>query len=246
MSVGVDVDLGSAVISYRPAAGEERSLPTQRVSSGALFDGVPWRMFGWYFGQRHYSGTWWSATMRDHVIYESRLELSRLLLADFDPDVRRIAAQPFMLTAMVDGRPRRHILDYLWDTVDGPVMSMWSAPSGWHIRMLWCCASGLARSQTRLPGTTACCQNRRRCDWTTCVFLAGYRRSWLINANVLREMRSRTTDLIGLSVADAERELAAHPQPLVRAALMHLLWCHDLEVDPDKRLRPSTVLEAPR
>jgi hypothetical protein len=98
MSVGVDVDLGSAVISYRPAAGEERSLPTQRVSSAALFDGVPWRMFRWYFGQRHYSGTWWSATMRDHVIYESRLELSRLLLADFDPDVRRIAAQPFMLT----------------------------------------------------------------------------------------------------------------------------------------------------
>ena len=72
MSVGVDVDLGSAVISYRPAAGEERSLPTRRVSSAALFDGVPWRMFRWYFGQRHYSGTSWSATMRDHVIYESR------------------------------------------------------------------------------------------------------------------------------------------------------------------------------
>jgi hypothetical protein len=39
--------------------------------------------------------------MRDHVIYESRLELSRLVLADFDSDVRRIAAQPFMVTATV-------------------------------------------------------------------------------------------------------------------------------------------------
>jgi hypothetical protein len=75
-----------------------------------------------YFGQRHYSGTWWSATMADHIIYESRLELSRLLLADFDPSVRKMIAQPFMVTATVNGQPRRHILDYLWDTVDGPVV----------------------------------------------------------------------------------------------------------------------------
>jgi hypothetical protein len=95
MSVAVDVDLGSAVVSYRPAVGEERSLPAERVSSAALFEGVPWRTFRWHYGQRHYSGTWWSETMRDHVIYESRLELSHLQLADFDPDVRRILAQPF-------------------------------------------------------------------------------------------------------------------------------------------------------
>jgi hypothetical protein len=122
MSVAVDVDLGSAVVSYWPAVGEERSLPAERVSSAALFEGAPWRTFRWYYGQRHYSGTWWSETMRDHVIYESRLELSHLQLADFDPDVRRILAQPFMVTATVDGRPRRHIQDYLWDTVDGPVV----------------------------------------------------------------------------------------------------------------------------
>jgi hypothetical protein len=122
MSVDVDVDLGSAVISYRPAAGKERCLPAERVLLAALFEATPWRTFRWYFGQRHYSGTWWSSTMRDHVIYESRLELSRLVLADFDPAVRRILAQPFMMTATVQGRARRHILDYLWDTADGPVV----------------------------------------------------------------------------------------------------------------------------
>jgi len=103
MSVGVEVDLGSAVFSYRPAAGEERTLSAERVSLAALFEAAPWRMFRWYIGQRHYSGTWWSSTMRDHVIYESRLELSRLVLADFDSDVRRIVAQPFMVTATVGG-----------------------------------------------------------------------------------------------------------------------------------------------
>jgi hypothetical protein len=87
-------------------------------------------------------------------------------------------------------------------------------------------------------GTTACCPNRH--------FLAGYRRSWLIHTDILDEMRARTANLSGLSVADAEREFGVHPHSLVRAALMHLLWCHELAVDLDRPLSPSTVLEAPR
>ena len=36
-----------------------------------------------------------------------------LLLADFDPDVVAIAAQPFLLSAAVGGRVRRHVPDFL-------------------------------------------------------------------------------------------------------------------------------------
>lgn len=82
----------------------------------------PWRTFRWYKGQQHYSGTYWAATERDHVIYESRLELARLLFADFAPDVRHVVAQPFLLKAVVEGRLRRHIPDYLLLTDDGPVV----------------------------------------------------------------------------------------------------------------------------
>jgi hypothetical protein len=77
-------------------------------------------------------------------------------------------------------------------------------------------------------------------------FLAGYRRNWLIDAENLRDMRSRTVGLIGMSVADAERQFAHHPKALVRPALMHLLWRRELTVDLDKPLRPSTILEAPK
>ena len=46
------------------------------------------------------------------MVYESRLELARLLLADFDPQVAAIAAQPFCDGAV--GRPeRRHAPDFL-------------------------------------------------------------------------------------------------------------------------------------
>ena len=95
----------------------------EKVSSVALFHAAAWRTFRWYFGQRHYSGTYWSATQRDHVIYESRLELANLLLADFDPAVRHIAAQPFALRVQVDGQVRKHIPDYFLDSAPvGPVV----------------------------------------------------------------------------------------------------------------------------
>jgi hypothetical protein len=53
-------------------------------------------------------GLFWSATMSAHVVCESGLELARLLLADFDRRVVAIAAQPFLLKALVSGRARRH------------------------------------------------------------------------------------------------------------------------------------------
>ena len=122
MSVPVCVDLESAVVSYRPAAGEERSSSAGKVSIEALLLAAPWRTFRWYFGQHHYSGTYWSSTQGDHVIYESRLELANLLLADFDSQVRQIVAQPFIVCAEVQGQARKHIVDYLWGTADGPVV----------------------------------------------------------------------------------------------------------------------------
>ncbi|WP_338781007.1 transposase [Streptomyces sp. DG1A-41] len=62
--------------------------------------------------------------MGDHVIYESRLELGRLLFADFDPAVQYVVAQPFLLKADIDGKDRRHIPDYLLLTDDGPVVDV--------------------------------------------------------------------------------------------------------------------------
>ena len=161
--VQVDVDLGSAVVAYRPAAGEERSSPAQRISPTELFHAAPWRTFRWYFGQRHFSGTYWSSTQHDHVIYESRLELATLLFADYDPAVRRIVAQPFMLRADVDGQSRKHIPDYL---SGGPPMVrwllMWCVPKGWRIQRLSCSAGGHVKSSSRWDGHTESAPSHRR------------------------------------------------------------------------------------
>ncbi|MFE3783344.1 TnsA-like heteromeric transposase endonuclease subunit [Amycolatopsis sp. NPDC059090] len=87
--------------------------PGETIEVGALTGAAPWRTFRWREGQKHYSGNFWSATENDFVIYESRLELTRLLFADFDQSVQHIVAQPFMLQVDVDGVLRQHIPDYL-------------------------------------------------------------------------------------------------------------------------------------
>ncbi|MDT0474116.1 TnsA-like heteromeric transposase endonuclease subunit [Streptomyces sp. DSM 41014] len=82
----------------------------------------PWWTFRWRMGQKHYSGTYWSATVGDLVIYESRLELARLLFADFDASVRGVVAQPFLLKKVVEGKVGKHIPDYFLVTEDGPIV----------------------------------------------------------------------------------------------------------------------------
>ena len=217
MSHAVDVDSGSAVVSYRPAAGEQRSVSAKDASPTALFRAAPWRTFRWYFGQRHYSGTYWSATERDHVIYESRLELANLLLADFDPSVHHIAAQPFSLHAEVHGKMRRHIPDYLWDSDNGPVVvdvvrtERMIQPS---IVVLCAWTRAIVES---LGWTYRVVNEPTPIRLTNVRFLSGYRREWLIKQDILCEMHSCSGQFAGMSIADAEQAVGTHPRPLVAA-----------------------------
>ena len=53
------------------------------------------------------------------ISYESLLERDRLWLADFDPNVRWIASQPFWLSGRVGSILRRHPPDFLLQTTTG-------------------------------------------------------------------------------------------------------------------------------
>lgn len=245
MTAGGQCDVFAPGIEYRLADGATVARVADRVALGSLFDAVPWRTFRWYSGQCHYSGVYWAATECAHVIYESRLELSELLLADFDPGVSRIKAQPFLLTALVNSRVRRHVPDYLLRTECGPVL-----------------VDVVREERLTLPKVaTLCAWTRRVAEWLSweyrvvCEppavllgnvrFLAGYRRERLINSDALAHVRSHRADLVGLRIDDAERQLARRiPLPYVRSALMHTLWRQELRVDLTRQLRPSTVLEA--
>ena len=97
-------------VSYR-RADDLGEVTREWTATGIeeLAAAAPWRTFRWYRGQRHYSGNYWSSTVGGHVIYESRLELERLLFGDFDAGVRGIVAQPCLLRVVVGQKPRKHI-----------------------------------------------------------------------------------------------------------------------------------------
>lgn len=246
-------------------AEEEASegLAWELVPLEMLYAAEPWRTFRWYMGQKHYSGSYWSSTQSDHVIYESRLELARLLYADFDRDVTAIVAQPFLLRAKVDGLLRRHIPDYLMATTAGPLVVdvkprhraakpehaftfAWTREAvesrGWHYEV-WSEPPDAELANVR--------------------FLAGYRRDWLFEPDlpeeihdqaveeespqeqlfdpvILDEVRDRVVD--GDTLGETFACLPGRPAPLVRAGVLHLLWKQQWLTDLSVPLSARSVL----
>lgn len=106
-------DVTNVQVVYVTAAHDEVHAPLSNTDARHVLKGVPVREFPAYQGRRNYSGHFWSATNRDHVVYESLLELSWLWIADFDPSVTRIAAQPMRWQGMDADRVRVRIPDFM-------------------------------------------------------------------------------------------------------------------------------------
>jgi hypothetical protein len=183
---------------------------------------------------------YWSATMRDHVIYESRLELARLLFAGFDRSVHGIVAQPFLLQTVLEGKIRKHIPDYLLLTDQVPVivdvkpLHRVSKPEV-AFTFDWTRQAAEARGwkyEVWSEPPTVELENVR--------FLAGYRRDWLFSAALLEELRG--IDLDGVPLGRAAACLPGRQGPQVRSAIHHLLWTQSLVTDLDQPLGPSCTL----
>jgi hypothetical protein len=231
------------VVSLRMADGGEASFPLRRVQARQVTEAVPWRKTRSARGQVHYPGYFWSATMSAHVIYESRLELARLLLADFDRHVTAIAAQPFLLQARVGGRARRHVPDFLLVHADQSVRVVNVKPAG---RLADPEVAGALAWPGRLFGThgweheiwsgtgTALLANLR--------FLGGYRRPGLLPEDLLDEVLAavRAGDTIGGVIS---RMSGSRRPGEVKAAVLRLLWQQRLATDMSGRLDADSALE---
>ncbi|MEB3020035.1 TnsA-like heteromeric transposase endonuclease subunit [Mycolicibacter sp. MYC098] len=236
----IRVDPATATVRFRTTDDSVETLDWDDAAAVLAAPLAPWRTFRWWYGQQHYSGTYWSRTQRDHVIYESRLELARLIYADFDRNVTSIAAQPFLLEAEVDGRWRRHVPDFLLRTPHGPVVvevkprDRVSAPTvaytlSWARQLIE--DHGWEYEVWSEPPPVELANLR---------FLAGYRDERRINKEVLELVRQ--ADLDCLTVGQATVVLRDLPRPLVRAAICHLLWHGTWVTDFDAPLQATSVL----
>ncbi|WP_050998422.1 TnsA-like heteromeric transposase endonuclease subunit [Saccharomonospora marina] len=211
------------------------------VQAKTLVEGSPWRVFRWRRGQAHYSGWYWAATTGGHVVYESRLELARLLLADFDPRVVAIAAQPFCVTAESRGERRRHVPDFLLLDAEGAVTVVNVKPAEQLARPKVAAALAWADELFTVRGW-------RHEVWsgtspTTLAnvrFLAAYRYPDRVDAAMVSWLeRQVTTDAFLGELESGWPDRAAD----VRAAALHLVWRGRFRVELEVSLSAATVLE---
>lgn len=203
----------------------------------ALITASPWREFRWRRGQQHYSGIYWSATTGGHVVYESRLELSRLILADFDAGTVAIAAQPFLL----EQEGRRHIPDFLLVDAAGLVTVVNVKP-----------AERLARPKVKeaLGWAGALFESR---GWRSEVwsgndpvvmsnvrFLAGYRREAIVDPTRVALVAEAAES--GATIGEIEARVFPLDPSDSRPAILHLLWKGVLRADLSVPLDRDTAV----
>lgn len=235
-------------LAYEPARVSVRwadgtiadGLNWSSVAAEKLKRGSPWRTFRWHKGQRHFPGWYWSDTMSNHVIYESRLELARLLYADFDRSVQSISAQPFLLETQIGGQGRRHVPDFFLVTDAGPLVvdvkpRQYLAKEKIAFTLAWCRAvvedRGWGYEVWSEPPEAELANLR---------MLAGYRRKWLFNPAILDALDGAELD--GIRLRDVPTAVAGWPRRLVWAHLLHLIWNHVYAVDLKTGLSGDHIL----
>ncbi|WP_371749548.1 TnsA-like heteromeric transposase endonuclease subunit [Streptomyces sp. NBC_01283] len=230
----------TASIRYEDA--QVREVPLQKLRLADFAESVPWRDVRSVRGMTHYSGKYSSATTGGQVVYESRLELARLLLADFDPVVQGIFAQPCRLTARVGDGVRHHVPDFLLVMQSGAAQVVNVKPSarlqdpkiaealawpgelirqhGWEYE-IWSEADRVLLENVR--------------------FLAGYRRRGVVPDAEVERAWEQLVD--GEELGLAERRLAGgRPPEEARPPLLALLWSGRLTTDLSRPLSGESVL----
>jgi len=232
---------GDAQVSFRDAAGKESVADLALVPVDQLAAGRPWRVFRWRQGQAHYSGWYWSATTGGHVVYESRLELARLLLADFDPQVTAIAAQPFLVEAPSQGRMRRHVPDFLLVGRDGGACVVNVKPADQL-------AVPKVAEALAWAGEVFATRGWRHEIWSGTApvplanvrFLAGYRYAGRVNTAVVTAIMDQAPATV--SIGDLEDTWPGRGGD-ARAAVLHLVWRGVFRADLSAPLSAATRLE---
>ncbi len=233
-------DLG--VLSFRNTTGSVNRIALSQARPAVLQEAQPWRSFRSRRGQPHYSGMYWCATTRSHVPYESRLELARLLLADFDRKTVAIVSQPFLLEAIVDRKTRRHVPDYFLVDSHGLATVVNVKPP--HRLSDPAVAEALGWANSILEG-----RGWRTEIWTgadevllaNVRFLAGCRIADRLERHLLDRVCGQVDD--GATIDAVEARLASECDPAqVRPVLLHLLWTGWLIADLSIPLGGSTVV----
>jgi hypothetical protein len=207
--------------------GTQRREPLSACWDVPFERAKPSRSFPSFKGQKNFPGLWWSATMGEHVGYESWVERDVAMLLDSDPEIVGFSAQPFWLLWSGERGERKHAPDFFARRTDGTGVVIDVRPDDrvdpeaaevFEVAASACSEAGREFRRTGAPPAVLTANVR---------WLAGYR-----NPRCHRP-----------EIADALIERFAAPMPLFTGAaavgdrlvvlpvLYHLLWRQVLVVD---------------
>lgn len=214
------------VIQYRINDESLISPISAELAAVPLEHALPARTSSAYPGKRSYEGSYWSATMRSHISYESFDERLFATYADFLPEVTSFSAQPFVLKWPKGTKKHRgHVPDYFCrlDNREGVVID---------VKPL----HRVAASQEQFDLTRAVCE---AVGWgyevfsglplvfeKNLLFLAGFRQERYSPADavalgIIDAFMPSTSLAAGIRRASRQLKLS---EPVVRGNVLHLLW----------------------
>ncbi|WP_454170690.1 TnsA-like heteromeric transposase endonuclease subunit [Microbacterium paulum] len=236
--------MGAAAVQIR---GRDDSVSVTELSLLTLpaFDAAtPWRRFRAYRGQRHYSGSYWSATMESLVGYESRLELANLLGEDFDPSTVWILSQPFLVEGRDGSRKRRRVPDYLVERTGGRACVIDVKPAA------------LLSDPKIAAALTWSGQLVESIGWDYVVlsepepvrlsnlkFLAGYRRAFQFAPVEVEAVRLSVQEPMTFGQACRVGAAQLAEPEYARGIVLHLLWAGRLTTDLSAPLASTAIVE---
>ncbi len=202
----------------------EVKLPLSVLSDTHLRACEPVRLAQWHPKQRHLPGWYWSTTEQTHFMYESRLELVRLQLADFSPRVVAIRAQPFRLeSCALDGRRRSHIPDFALLERDGTVRIVnVKSPDRIHDPRVQSTFAWVNTALEQHGFATEIWTGVEPIVIANVQFIAGYRNAALFRSEDIEKATSVLAHVA--TIGELESALATLGVARTRAVVMHLLW----------------------
>lgn len=233
------------LIGCKDENGERREHSLTGAAGLPFHNYHPVRETPSYRGQRHLPGLYWFASTGTHVLYESRLELSVLTLLDFDPEIAKVAAQPFRLSYSEGRKRRNHVPDYFAKLYDGRerVVDVKRAEQARkpEVRKVF----AATREACRIAGWEYVVSTEPQEPFLSNVrWLAGFRRRPMFAGF------QETAEALVEACSDAPRPVSnlvhevANPA-LSRPALFHLLWRGVLIAPLHERMSHQTLVELP-
>lgn len=234
----VDGKLAATEVRYVADDGVPVATTLAEVAAERVASGLPCRRVRSHARARHYSGLFWSVTNADHVVYESRLELDRLWLADFDAKVVRIAAQPMWFRGRDGLQTRRHVPDFMFLNRRGETTLVDVKPAEF---------AGRSEVAEVFDWTGRLCRARgwayevwtgaRPVRLANVRFLGGYRRRTLISTEASARVARVACD--GMTIGEVDAAAGVWGS---RAATLAMLWSQELVTDLDQPLGSESVL----